>query len=73
RFAGWRTPRWKARLLAELQAALAGPDGRLSLSFEIVQGHAFQPPPRLRVAAETRVPVETLRSLARAGQRPPTP
>lgn len=73
RFAGWRTPRWQARLLDELRSALAGPDGRLSLSFEIVQGHAFQPPPRLRVTAETRVPVETLRRLARAGQRPPTP
>ncbi|WP_295644938.1 biotin synthase [uncultured Methylibium sp.] len=72
RLAGCRTPRWRARLLDELQSALAGPDGRLRLSFEIVQGHAFQPPPRLRVAAETRVPVETLRRLARAGQRPPT-
>lgn len=67
---GLRTPRWRARLLDELQRALVGADGRLRLSFEIVQGHAFQPPPRVRVTAETRVSAETLRSLARAG-RPP--
>ena len=54
-------------LLAELESALAGPDGRLQLSFEIVYGHAFRPLPRVRVAAETRLSVEALRSLARAG------
>ena len=70
RFAGLRTPRWRARLLRELESVLAGPDGRLRLSFEIIYGHAFQPPPRLRVAAETRVPLETLRGMARAGAKP---
>ncbi|WP_428420192.1 biotin synthase [Methylibium sp.] len=70
RHAGLRTPRWRARLLAELDTALAGPDGRLRLSFEIIYGHAFRPPPRVRVAAETRVSVEALRSLARAGSKP---
>lgn len=73
RWPGLRTPRWRARLLDELQRALAGADGRLRLSFEIVQGHAFQPPPRVRVAAETRLSAETLRSLARAGRPPATP
>lgn len=67
RHPGLRTPRWRTRLLAELESALAGPDGRLRLSFEIIYGHAFRPLPRVRVAAETRVSVEVLRSLARAG------
>lgn len=70
RHAGLRTPRWRARLLSELETALAGSDGRLHLSFEIVYGHAFRPLPRVRVAAETRVSVEALRSLARAGSKP---
>jgi malonyl-CoA O-methyltransferase len=65
RFAGLRTPRWKARLAAALQEELAADDGRLRLSFEIVYGHAFKPPPRLRVAPTTTVGVEQLRQLAR--------
>lgn len=68
RYAGLRTPRWRARLREELTRALAGPDGRLALGFEIVYGHAFKPPPRVPVAAETRLSAETLRELAR---RPP--
>lgn len=72
RHPGLRTPRWRSRLQDELRLALSDGDGRLRMSFEIVQGHAFRPPPRVRVAAETRVSVEALRSLARAGQRPPS-
>ncbi|HSV70598.1 MAG TPA: biotin synthase [Methylibium sp.] len=69
RFAGLRTPRWRERLRAELTQELAGPDGRLALGFEIVYGHAFKPPPRLAVAAETRVSVEALRAMARGPRR----
>lgn len=68
RHAGLRTPRWRARLEAAL-ADRAGPDGRISLEFEIVYGHAFNPPPRVRVAAETRLGVEALRTMARGGRR----
>ncbi len=66
RTAGLRTPRWHARLQRELERALAGPDGRLALGFEIVYGHAFKAAPRLPLAAETRVPLDTLRAAARA-------
>lgn len=72
RLGGWRTPRWRARMLAELEAALRGPDGRLRLGFEIVYGHAFRPAPRIPVASETRVAVDTLRELARSAGRPPS-
>jgi malonyl-CoA O-methyltransferase len=68
RFAGLRTPRWKARLEAAL-AARARPDGRIALGFEIVYGHAFNPPPRARVAAETRLAPEDLQRMARRGRR----
>jgi malonyl-CoA O-methyltransferase len=68
RMAGLRTPRWRARLDAVL-AERAGPDGRIPLEFEVVYGHAFIPPPRARVSAETRLGVEQLRDMARAGRR----
>ncbi len=50
RMPGLRTPRWRERLCAELQA-LRGPDGRLRLDFELVYGHAFRAAPKPRVAA----------------------
>lgn len=65
RHPGLRTPRWRARLLASLETELAGPDGRLHLTFEIVYGHAFKPMPRVRVQAQTRISAETLRTMAR--------
>lgn len=67
RFAGLRTPRWRDSLLRHLSQRLAGTEGRLALSFEIVYGHAFKPAARVPVAAESRVDVETLRHMARAG------
>ena len=69
RFAGLRTPRWRARLLAALRER-AGADGRIGLEFELVYGHAFNPPPRAKVAGETRVPLDDLRAMARSGRRP---
>lgn len=68
RMAGLRTPRWRARLEAAL-AARAERDGRIALEFEIVYGHAFKPAPRLRVQGETRVGVDELQRMARAGRR----
>ena len=65
---GLRTPRWRRELMDRLQAG-AGPDGRLSLAFEIVYGHAFRPPPKARVTAETAVPLADLRAMVKAGRR----
>ena len=67
--AGLRTPRWRQRLLQALGDG-ADAQGRVSLAFEIVYGHAFRPPPRLRLAARTEVPLDDLRAMARAGRRP---
>jgi malonyl-CoA O-methyltransferase len=64
RLAGLRTPRWRARLLHELQA-LAGADGRPHMSFEIVYGHAFKAAPRMPVQAETIVPLDEMRAAMR--------
>jgi malonyl-CoA O-methyltransferase len=69
RFAGLRTPRWRSRLLAALKER-AGADGRIALEFELVYGHAFNPLPRAKVAGETRVALDDLRTMVRAGRRP---
>ena len=53
----------RQRLAAVCQAyeRFRGSDGRLPVSYEVVHGHAWGAPQR-RVAGETRVPVDALRS-----------
>ncbi len=65
RHRGLRTPRWRNRLLNELQS-LAGPDGRLRLSFEVAYGHAFKAPPRIRKDEATRVSLADMRAMVRS-------
>lgn len=65
RFMGLHTRRWREHLEASLQAALAGPDGRLTLSFEILFGHAFKPMPRARLSARTEVALDDMRAMVR--------
>jgi len=67
RHQGLRTPRWRDRLLAALQArARQQVEGRVELSFEIVYGHAFRAPATARVAEETRVDLAQMRAMVRA-------
>lgn len=68
RWPGLRTPRWQ-RQLADSLTAGAGADGRPSLSFEVVYGHAFRPEPKWPLGAETRVPLDELRASVRAARR----
>jgi len=65
RMPGLRTPRWRARLEAELRT-LAGHDGRLALRFEIAYGHAFKALPRAQPGAPTAVSLEDMRALVRS-------
>ncbi len=64
RVRGLRTKAWRARLLGALEA-LRGGDGRLSLSIELVYGHAFKPQPKVKVAATTEVSLEQMRAMVR--------
>jgi len=64
RFTGLRTPRWRKRLVAELER-LRGNDGRLHLRFEVAYGHAFKALPRRTPSGETTVSLEEMRSLVR--------
>ena len=61
---------WRTRLEQELARSLAGPDGRLALTFEIIYGHAFKPAPRVRVSEHSAVSLEEMRTLLRAGKGP---
>lgn len=69
RFAGLRTPRWRARLLQVL-SRLADASGRPRLAFEIVYGHAFRAAPKVRVLPQTALPLDDMRALLRAGREP---
>jgi malonyl-CoA O-methyltransferase len=70
RHAGLRTPRWRERLEREL-AALAGPDGKPALAFEVAYGHAFRAAPRPKVGAATSVSLDEMRSMVRSGRVKP--
>ena len=64
RFAGLRTPRWRAELDAAC-TELRGADGCLRLELEVVYGHAFCAAPRVPVSREAAVSLEQMRSMLR--------
>ncbi|MCW5651514.1 MAG: biotin synthase [Ramlibacter sp.] len=70
RFAGLRGRGWRAGLERELAARLAGPEpgGRLSLTFEIIYGHALKPAPRVRVDEHSAVSLRDMRAMLRSGK-----
>lgn len=73
RFAGLRTRGWRARMERELAARLAGPDGRLALTFEIIYGHALKPTPRVRVSEHSAVSLQDMRAMLHGGGPGRTP
>jgi malonyl-CoA O-methyltransferase len=70
RFRALRGRRWREVLERELARSLAGPDGRLALTFEIIYGHALKPAPRVRVSEHSEVSLEDMRSLLKTGKAP---
>ncbi len=67
RFAGLRGRAWKHALTQGLMS-LARPeaDGQLSLTFEIVYGHALKPQPRAKVAPQTEIGLDQMRHMLRS-------
>jgi malonyl-CoA O-methyltransferase len=65
RFPRLRGRGWNARLLQALDQQLRGPDGQLTLTFEVVYGHALKPLPRARVGEQTSVSVQDMRAMLR--------
>jgi malonyl-CoA O-methyltransferase len=65
RFTGLRSRDWRQRLLDGLTRHLGvkSEDGRLSVTFEVVYGHAFKPKPKVKLQPETRVSLEDMRNV----------
>ena len=70
RNAGLRGRRWREQLLEAMaqQWPAREADGQLALTFEIVYGHAYKPEPRARLAANTTVSLEDMRSMLGTSQ-----
>ena len=71
RFGGLRGKRWRQHLHQALSERLGGADGGtekpLSLTFEIIYGHAFKPAPRVRVSPSSSVSLSDMRAMLRNG------
>ena len=67
RFAGLRSRSWGARWRQAVQAGLSSPrdDDRLTVTFEVVYGHAFKPKPRLALEANTTISLDEMRASLR--------
>lgn len=66
RFPALRGRRWRAALLEALAGGLAAPEGgQLSLSFEIVYGHAFKAAPRVPFSVHRSVSLDDMRAMLR--------
>ena len=65
RFPALRGRQWKARLERELEAQLAGADGRLSLTFEVIYGHALKAAPKFKISALSAVSEADMRRMLR--------
>ncbi|MGV8804007.1 MAG: methyltransferase domain-containing protein [Polaromonas sp.] len=63
RFAGLRGRQWKAQLEQALATELAGADGRLSLTFEVIYGHALKAAPKIKVSALSAVSIDDMRRM----------
>lgn len=70
RFAGLRGRGWRARLEQVLDERLRGANGQLTLTFEIIYGHALKPLPRVRVGGQSAVSLDDMRALLNAEKRP---
>ncbi len=68
RFAALRGKRWREQLERELSSRLADAQGRLSLTFEVIYGHALKPRPRLAVSAQSAVSLQDMRAMLHRGK-----
>ena len=70
RFAGLRGRKWLAQWHEEVGQQLSTPreEGRLTLTFEVVYGHALKPAPRLKVQPETTLSLDAMRLALRQGK-----
>jgi malonyl-CoA O-methyltransferase len=70
RFAQLRGKGWRRRLgdaLSELHG-IAENEGRITLTFEIIYGHAFKPAPRVSLSSESAVSLREMRTMLQRGR-----
>lgn len=67
RFQGLRTRAWRMDLQARINQFLSveAAEGRLSLTFEVIYGHAFKPKQKIKLQPETSVSLDEMRALLR--------
>ena len=64
RFAGLRGKLWLARLKAALLSLVkTDQNGRLTLTMEVIYGHALKPLPRLKVQSESALSLQDMRAI----------
>ena len=64
RFGALRGRRWKTSLEAVMDQSLKkDSEGRLTLTFEVIYGHALKPMPRVKVSAMSAVSIGDMRSM----------
>jgi malonyl-CoA O-methyltransferase len=65
RFAGLRGRAWKEQLHATIAQNLSnsGQDGAITLTFEIIYGHAFKPAPKIKMSAQSSVSMQDMRAM----------
>ncbi|MFD1710058.1 methyltransferase domain-containing protein [Ottowia sp. GY511] len=71
RFPGLRGRGWRDTLLSELDLGLRAPAGAgpMTLSFEVIYGHALKPAPRHSLTGETHIALDDLRTSLRQRKR----
>lgn len=68
RFAGLRGRGWKRDLVQAIETqAPRQADGRLSLTVELIYGHALKPQPRIKLGPVSSVPMQDMRRMLRGG------
>jgi malonyl-CoA O-methyltransferase len=71
RFQGLRSRAWQARWLAAMtDRGHRGPDGRLTLTFEVVYGHALKPVARAKMLPQSQIGLDDMRQML-SSRRPP--
>ncbi|PQA82584.1 biotin synthase [Limnohabitans sp. TS-CS-82] len=70
RFTGMRGRGWRAQLEQMLLTlAQPSPDGRLAVTVEVIYGHALKPLPRAKMASQSTVTLQDMRSLLGQSKR----
>jgi malonyl-CoA O-methyltransferase len=68
RFAGLRARDYRTRLEAAMHQHLAASDGSITLTFEVIYGHAYKPQPRIKVSSQSAVSMQEMRAMLAQGR-----